>query len=484
MNDDDSFEKYYSTAAAPVDDVEKSVRWPVVHSAAASAFWLFVGSALSLVAGLQVVYPSFLADCPCLNYGHTKTAAWNILLYGFALQMVITVLIYLVHRRSQTRMRHPITSFAASKIWNLGVFLGAIGIFMGDATGHAYFGMPAYAYGTMSVAFFWITVKTLVALHYRTEREFYISQVHLGAGAIWFMWMLSTALVLLHSQPATGVAQLVVSKWYAANLFQIVIGGAGLSTIYYYLPQIAGRPLFSKQYAFTAFWCLIFFGSWTGISGNLPLPAWVTGLSSAFGILLIVPLLLVVINVWKTIEGNFSEVWNNAGGRFILAGTVCYTFWMLQGIIGGLTTFSGLYQFTHYTTAVDTLFVYGFVGLTFMGACFRLMPRLTEHGISRETAKITFALVGLGLLVSFVALREAGIQQNIGFEDSDFMTSVLSARVYLQVANIGTLILLVGSGFFLFGMLKLTFDLLAKEFPLDKWVQDEPLAGETGGAQE
>ncbi|MGB0579029.1 MAG: cbb3-type cytochrome c oxidase subunit I [Limisphaerales bacterium] len=484
MNDSDSFEKYYSTAAAPVDEIEKSVRWPVVHTVTAAALWLFIGTALSLIASFQLVYPSFLADCRFLNYGHTKTAAWNILLYGFAIQMVIAFLIYLVHRRSQTRMRHAATTFVASKLWNLGVFLGALGIFLGDATGHAHFGMPGYAYAIMAVAFFWITIKTLVALHYRTEREFYISQAHLGAGAIWFMWMLSTALILLHSQPVAGVAQLVISKWYSANLFQVVIGGAGLSVIYYYLPQIAGRPLFSKEYAFTAFWCLIFFGSWTGISGDLPLPAWITGLSSAFGILLIVPLLLVLINVWMTIKGNLAEVCGNADGRFLLAGTLCYTLWMLQSIVGGFTTFSGLYQFTHYSTAVDTLFIYGFAGLTFMGGCCSLMPRLTGQSSSCEGAKIVFTLIGTGLLVSFIALREAGIQQNIGFEDANFMTSVASARVFLQTANFGGIILLVGSGMFLFGMLKLTFDLLATEFPLDKWLQDEPLAGETGGAQE
>lgn len=484
MNDNDSFENDYSTAAASVEDIEKSVRWPVIHSVVAAAMWFFLGAGLSLIASLQLVYPSFLADCRWLNHGHAKTAAWNILLYGFALQMVIAVFIYLICRLSQTRMPRSFTLFAASKLWNLGVFLGALGIFMGDATGHAYFGMPAYAYAAMAVGFVWIALKTLTVLHCRTNREFYISQVHLGAAALWFLWILATAIILLQSQPVIGVAQLVVSKWYAANLFQIVIGGAGLAAIYYYLPQIAGRPLYSKEYATTAFWCLVFFGSWTGISGSLPLPAWISTLSSAFGFLLIVPLALVLINVWKTIQPSLSAVVSHTGGRFLLAGTACYTLWMLQAILSGLTSFSGLYQFTHYATAIDTLFIYGFVGLTFMGACCSMMPRLTGQEPGGDGAKIVFSLIGLGLVVSFIALREAGIQQQLGFADTDFMTSVASARVYLQFANFGAFILFIGSGMFLYGMLKLTFDLLAKEYPMDKWLQDESLAGETGGAQE
>ena len=171
------FETDYSTAANTVEEVESSLRLPVLHTITAAAVWMVIGTLLAFIASLQLHSPGVFADCSYLNHGKTKTAAWNALLYGFALQMAIGVMLYVVCRLSRKALRHSFTVFVANKFWNLGVLLGVVGIFIGDSTGHEFFAIPFYSAIVLFLSFAVILLKTFLALHYRTEREFYVCQL-------------------------------------------------------------------------------------------------------------------------------------------------------------------------------------------------------------------------------------------------------------------------------------------------------------------
>lgn len=472
----DSTEIDYSTEPTSLSAIEDSLRWPLLHGIVASALWLFVGSLLALVASLQVHSPGLFADGSVLTHGKTKAAAWNIVLYGFALQMAITVSLYLICRLSQKGMRHAFTVFVGSKLWNLGVLLGVIGIFSGDATGHEFFGMPVYATGVLFLGFAVMAIKGLMTLHCRANREMYISQVHLGAGAIWFLWAISTAIVVLQLRPTVGAVQLVVNQWYVANVFQIVLGGAGLAAAYYYLPQLAGRPLHSKELAITSFWMLVFIGSWAGISGQFPLPAWVSGVSSVAGFMLVVPVGIILNNLWKTISPNLGDVWSNTGGRAIIRGVVCYAVWIMGIVLMGAPAVSSLLQFTHFDTAMNFLFLFGFVGLTMLGATTHILPRIANAPENCDKFRMVLRVYGAGVVITVASLILAGFQQGMGLYEPAFLASVTAASFMLKLGSVGALVLVIGSFMFLMGVIMLTFDYLKTEFPVEDWISDDEAA--------
>jgi cytochrome c oxidase cbb3-type subunit I len=480
------FEIDYSPAPSSLEEIESSLRMPVLHSIVAGAIWLVVGSLLGLIAVIQSYSPGLFADCSWLTHGKTKAVAWNVLLYGFALQMAIAISLYILCRLSRKSLRHPFTVFVAGKFWNLGVFLGVLGIFMGDATGHEFLGMPIYATAVLFLSFAVIALKSFVVLHYRSDREMYISQLHLGAGALWFLWALSTAIVVLQLKPAVGVAQYVVNQWYVANVFQVVLGGAGLASIYYFLPQFAGRPLHSKEMALTGFWLIVFVGSWTGISGQLPLPAWISGISSVAGFMMLVPLAVVVLNIWKTIAPEVGRVWSETGGKFLIGGLVSYTLWMLQLIWQGSPNTTSLVQFTHFETAADYLFIYGFVGLSTIGGCCTILHRLTAQECQCEGSKYVLMTLTTGVVITVAALAMAGIQQGVGFQEASFMSSITAAGGMLRLGALGAAILLVAAGLFLFEACRLILGYYYSQYPVLDWMKDDEtvsVAAETKAAQ-
>ena len=479
------FETDYSTAANTVEEVESSLRLPVLHTITAAAVWMVIGTLLAFIASLQLHSPGVFADCSYLNHGKTKTAAWNALLYGFALQMAIGVMLYVVCRLSRKALRHSFTVFVANKFWNLGVLLGVVGIFIGDSTGHEFFAIPFYSAIVLFLSFAVILLKTFLALHYRTEREFYVSQLYLGAAGLWFLWALSTAIVVLQLEPVRGVVQLVVSEWYVNNVFQIVLGGAGVGAILYFVPQLASRPLHSKELALTGFWLLVFVGGWAGITGKLPLPAWVAGVSSAAGFLLIVPLIVVLYNVYSTVAPDLPMVTNRPAGKSLLVGLAAYSVWTLLEICSGFIGFGNLVQFTHFATAQNYLFLYGFVGMSLIGAACVILPRLTGQECGGNGQGMVFlALLG-GVVLTFGGNALAGLRQGFALKDGGraFQASVDAAQGMLALGTFGTLVLLAAAGLFLFGCLTLIGRALYAEYPFLEWFRDDSDVASEGGAE-
>ena len=92
-----------------------------------AACWLIVSSLLGLIASIKFHSPTFLADCSWMTYGRVHPAATNALLYGFAVQSGLAVLLWVFARQGGTPLIHPFLIGGAAKIWNLGVLLGIAG---------------------------------------------------------------------------------------------------------------------------------------------------------------------------------------------------------------------------------------------------------------------------------------------------------------------------------------------------------------------
>ena len=470
-----TFAADYSTRPDVLAEIEASLRLTVFHGVAASAGWLLLGALLQLLGGLQLVSPGWFADCPVLTHGKVSAAAEAALVYGFGLQIVSTIGIYISCRMSRKRLRHPFTFFVASKIWNLGVLLGVVGVFMGDASGHEYFALPVYSSGVLLIAALVLAVKNLLVIHYRAERGFYPAQLFQAAGLFWFIWVLATAMVVLQLKPVTGVSQFVVAKWYANGLFQIVMGCGGLAALLYFLPQVAARPLYSRELAHVAFWSLLFVGGWTGLAGRWPLPAWISGVSSIAAFMLLVPLAALAWNLWRSIAPELSRVLESTSGKFLISGAVSYLVWLLVHVAYGCNEVNRVVGETHFESAREALFIYGFLGMTGMGAISVLLPRLARIDCACRGSKLVFQLALAGLVMLVAGYGFSGWQQGMAWADDSLAYAEVanSGTGLLHLGVLGSLVMSAAVALFLFGTGSLMARSLYSDYPLLEWMEDE-----------
>src|SRR6266496_5269713 len=80
------------TAAA----IDASCRWPLLLLFSSGLCWLVLGTVLALISSIKLHAPGFLADSAWLTLGRVRPAAMNSFLYGFAAQVGLGVLLWLI----------------------------------------------------------------------------------------------------------------------------------------------------------------------------------------------------------------------------------------------------------------------------------------------------------------------------------------------------------------------------------------------------
>ncbi len=88
-----------------------------------------------------------------------------------------------------------------------------------------------------------------------------------------------------------GVQDALVQWWYGHNAVAFFLTTPYLGMMYYFLPKMANRPIYSYKLSILHFWALIFIYIWAGPHHLLytTLPGWAQSLGVAFSIMLIAP---------------------------------------------------------------------------------------------------------------------------------------------------------------------------------------------------
>jgi cytochrome c oxidase cbb3-type subunit I len=437
-------------------EIDVSCRAPVLLLFISAAVWLLIGSVLEIIASLKFHSPSILANCPLLTYGRVHPAAWNVLVYGFAIQAGLGIGLWLLSHLGRTKLAMTPLIIAGTILWNLGMTLGAFGILYGDSTGFEWLEMPRYASGILFFAYLAIGLGSVITFHLRRERQLYISQWLLLAAIFWLPWIYSTAQLLLVFKPVRGVMQAIIDWWYINNLATIWFGFTGLAASFYFVPKIINRPLHSHYIGIFIFWTLAIFGSWGGIPTGSPLPAWIPALSGMGAVLTIVPALAVAFNVHKTLAGNYSRLNSSMPLKFIVFGALAYVLSGLAGATASFARVSEVVNFTWFTPAQMQFVVYGFFAMTMFGAVYYIVPRLLQSEISPTGVSAHFWLSLIGVIIYALSLGVGGVEQGSVLNNPkatvDFMAVTKSTLPFLRASTTGDLLMMLAHVIFLLNL--------------------------------
>lgn len=428
------------------EQIDASCRLPLLALFGSSAVWLVISSILGLIASLKFHNAKLLADCPFFTYGHVQAGAFNTLLYGFVAQAAIGVMLWLIARLGRTTLVAGGFATIGAIFWNFGVTLGLLGIFIGDGSGYEWFEFPKYAASLLFLGYVLIGIVGGMTFADRKTTELYPSQWFLLAALFWFPWIYATAVSLIHFFPARGVMQAVVHQWYAHNLITVWLGSIGIAAVFYFLPKLSGKPLASRNHAMTTFWFLLIFGGMGGMPHGMPVPAWLPALSTVMAFLMIVPMLSYAVNIYATLNHDYTSISKDVTAKFVLAGAVSLVFAVLMKAVSSLPEISDITQFTYFTVAQSKLFLLGFASLVFLGAIYYILPRVTglPFGIA---SKLHFGLAFAGLLFTVIPLALGGVLQGVMLADKDknFMEVTAKSLMAFRLSTVGDALILIGS---------------------------------------
>ncbi len=429
--------------------IDASLRTPLTVLISSALIWLLAASVLGIIAAWKLHTPGFLDTCEFMTYGRIQPAQSNAFIYGWGFNAAFAVSLWLMARLSRGMLPGSGVLLLGAAFWNVGVTLGVGGIILGFSTSIEWLEMPGFAAPLLLVAYALIGAWSLVVYRSGRSSEIYASQWYLFAALFAFPWIYSVAQVLLVFAPVRGTVQSIVHVWFTSNLFLLWFASVALAAVYYFLPKLLLKPVSNYYLASLAFWWLVVFGSWAGLSRLLggPVPAWVQTVGAAASFMMIVPLVVIGMNVFGTLSGHWSALKGSLTLRFIVFGAVAFALWLLALIAGATQGFASLTQFTYFTAAEGQLGLYGFFSMVVFGALYYIVPRvLNSDWASVPLAGVHFVASALGVILLVGSLALGGLTQGALLADAKvpFAGITQASLPYLFSANVGLLVLAIG----------------------------------------
>jgi cbb3-type cytochrome c oxidase subunit I len=414
-----------------------------------SAFWFAAATTFGLIGAGYLIAPDFLANIEYIHFGRVRPMHINAVLFGFVTPGLLAVAFYYFPRLLRTELfSHKLGVFSAV-FWNITVAAGMIGIATGHTQGREYAELPWPVDIMVVISFSLVVFNILMTIRQREERVLYVS--------IWY----TTAAVILTSityclgnviwKPDTGalvgIPDAILLWFYGHNIFGLLLTPMGLAVAYYVLPIATRSPLWSHSLSLVGFWSLIIVYTHIGTHHQLqvPVPTWLKTISIVDSVAMVIPVMIVLINLWYTIKGKLGEIHADIGAKFVLTGTIYYFFVNIQGSMMALPHVQRITHFNNWVVGHAHIGVLGFAGVTALGGLYFILPKITGKPLySRFLADVQYWLVLIGVTGFAVVLTVVGLIQGNAWYNGEalYRTLPMIQPYYILRASLGAFIMI------------------------------------------
>ncbi len=414
-----------------------------------SSFWFAVATTFGLIGAGYLIAPDFLANIEYIHFGRIRPMHINAVLFGFVTPGLLAVAFYYFPKLLRTELySHKLGVFSAV-FWNITVAAGVIGISLGYTQGREYAELPWAVDIMVVICFVMVVINILMTIRQRKERILFVS--------IWYV----TAAVVLTSityclgnviwKPDTGALQgipdAILLWFYGHNIFGLLLSPMGLAVAYYVLPIATRSPLYSHTLSLLGFWSLIIVYTHIGTHPLLqvPVPTWLKTISIVDSIAMVIPVMIVLINLWYTVKGKLGDIHADIGAKFVFTGTIMYFFVNIQGSMMALPHVQRITHFNNWVVGHAHLGVLGFAGVTALGGLYFIIPRITGKPLySRFLADVQYWFVLIGMTGFAVVLTTVGLIQGNAWYNGETLYRTLPEiqPYYILRASLGLLIVI------------------------------------------
>lgn len=415
--------------------IDRSARYPVLFFFTSAAAWLLVATVLGFFSALKLRVPGLWDECQFMGYGRLFPAHFNALVYGWAMQAGMGVVLWLMARLTRSKIDHPVAVIVGGAIWNFAVTMMVLTVWFGYGNSIPLLDFPSWNWPIAALAYAIIVVCIIPMFRSRSNALVYVSEMYVLGAVVWFPWIFVTANIIINKE-GSAVMGAGTSAWYLTNLIYFWMTPISLAVAYYIVPKISGRAIFSYPLAQAGFWILAALAGWTGFSRYMggPFPAWMSAVSGAATIFLLLAIVVTVANLMLSLKGC-SKLWEYSPSlRFTVFGMLMLAIYGVLAAMSSTFVFSKNLQFSHFVVGLDTLAFYGFFSMTIFGAIYFIVPRITGTewpSGKRIRTHFWFSVYGIGTLVICMLVGGAAQGNSIADWNQQFSSSFVQSSAYV-----------------------------------------------------
>ncbi len=442
----------------------------VRNFAYATMIWGIIGMLVGVIIAFQLVEPR-LNMTSWTTFGRVRPLHTNAVIFAFIGNAIFMGIYHSLQRLLKARIFSDGLANLHFWLWQLIIVSAVITLPLGITTSKEYAELEWPI--DIAITLTWVVfgINMFGTIIKRREKHIYVG--------IWFYiatWVTVAMLHIVNSMeiPVTflksyswyaGVQDALVQWWYGHNAVAFFLTTPFLGLMYYYMPKMAQRPIYSYKLSILHFWSLIFIYIWAGPHHLLysSLPDWAQNLGVVFSIMLIAPSWGGMLNGLLTLRGAWDKVRDDVLLKFMVVGLTAYGMATFEGPMLSLKNINAIAHFTDWVVAHVHVGALGWNGFLTFAMLYYTIPRIFNTNLySQKAANVHFWLGTLGIIFYAVPMYFSGWTQGMMWKelnpDGSLMYSFLQSteRVMFMhtLRGIGGVLYLSGAIIMVWNLLK------------------------------
>ena len=419
------------------------VRWHLTASAVAFVISLLGGLSYSLQ--LNNLYP--FPGIEWLSPGRVRMVHTNLAAYGFIANAFIAGMLFAIPRLT----RQPILSDGLGRLifaaWQLILLLTIVGQLAGFGQGIEWGETPVFVDPLVLIGLVLLVINLATPILRTREKGLYVSLWYFLAAFAW------TGLVYFMGNYlpqfwVPGTAGAAVTGLFIHDLVGLFVTPIGWGLMYFFVPLLLRKPIWSHALSLIGFWGLAFFYPMQGVHHFLfsPIPMYAQYGAVVATIAVEIVVLTVIVNFFGTLHGRSDAMRGNLALRWFYTGMVMYAITCFQCAFQVTLTFQKIIHFTDWVVGHAHMVMFGVFGFWIMGVFIELWPRAWgREWVSPQslTVHYWFTLIGLALMI--LDLTAAGLVQGFSWASLDHWgVSVVASMPFWWVRTVAGLVIIAG----------------------------------------
>jgi len=400
------------------------------HFIAAMVF-LGIGLLSGFLFSLQFLQKYPFPGIELLSPGRIRMVHTSTVAYGFIVNAFLGALNWAIPRLTGNKTCHRYLGWFIFVAWQLVLLSTFFGIILGFAQGVEWAETPTFIDPIVVVGLICVAVNFLTPIIRTGNKNLYVSLWYFSVAFIW------TILVYIMGNffPeyfVPGAAGAALAGLFIHDLVGLLVTPIGWGLMYYFVPIIMRKPIWSHGLSLVGFWGLAFFYPLNGIHHFFysPIPMYLQygAVISTIAVELVVT--TVVVNFFITLGRQFGMLQPKLALRWFYMGMLLYFITCLQCSFQTTLTFQRIIHFSDWVVGHAHLVMFGVFGFWIFGMNNYLWPRLTgNEWYSRRLNEWHYWLSVVSLWVMVIDLTAAGLVQGFLWKSLALWEESLTASV-------------------------------------------------------
>jgi cytochrome c oxidase cbb3-type subunit 1 len=355
--------------------------------------------------------------------GHIRLLHTNLAAYGWLVNGFTAMLYFVVPRLTGQRVLSAKLGHLIFWVWQA-TLAATVGGFLLDRAQAIEWGETPTGFRPGTFELNWIPVDLLVVigavlvilqfmvpLYRAREQKFYVTLWYFTSGLVW----LALTYLMGNVMPEwmlPGAAGAAVTGLFIHDLVGLYVTPMGWGLMYFFVPLILQKPIWSHSLSVIGFWALAFFYPLGGVHHFLisPIPDYVEFGAITTTIAIEVVVTTVVVNFFMTLRGKWSALRTSMAIRWFYAGAVMYMITCFQCAFQVTWTFQKVIHFSDWVVGHAHMIMFGTFTFWLLGVIDWLWPRIVRRNWHSDALRAWgFWLSLLGIVVMFLDLTMAGL---------------------------------------------------------------------------